>query len=293
MGLFGNKRKEQAESREAPVQIDPRTGLPVNEPLPPEAQSPPQPETVEDLFAVMPEGLRQAIASIKGREPVANDDVVEVPAAQAFPVAGDEAAREEARRKAIEEEMKNLEIGKAIPGQGVYLGKYTPKDRDGNSLSQTFNVFAAPEDLRDGNKRSLLTYNDTQALLARTKGFHGHDGATFKNDSDLYAALRSGSYNGEWFIPTRDILHGKDVDGNETTPDNILAHWKKGALSGTFCETAGGGDVYPLYYWSSSEPRGNADHVYFVRLSDGFEGWDRKDDCRLSCRPVRMVPAVG
>ena len=54
-----------------------------------------------------------------------------------------------------------------------------------------------------------------------------------------------------------------------------------------FLTALGSGVDSPHWYWSSTEYRGYADYVYDVRLSDGTEGWDRKDDGRLSCRPVR------
>src|SRR5262249_38231905 len=106
---------------------------------------------------------------------------------------------------------------------------------------------------------------------------------------ELYQALKNSSYNGGWIIPTRDILSGKDVDGKETTPDNLYAYKDKEALRGTFTTIAGRSSFYPGCYWTSTEVRDDSSVVHGVRFSDGCESWDLKDINRLSCRPVRLV----
>lgn len=59
----------------------------------------------------------------------------------------------------------------------------------------------------------------------------------------------------------------------------------------TFCTKPSNGSDCPGWYWSSTEGRGHSSRVHGVRFSDGGEGWDPKDDGRLSCRPVRLVAA--
>jgi len=180
--------------------------------------------------------------------------------------------------------------------QDVYLGQYQPKDRDGNSLGKIFNVFAAPQDLTDASgKKEAFKYVDAVKRIAGLKNWNGHDGTNYATDKELYQALKNGSYDGGWIIPTRDLLSGKDVNGNVTQPDNLYAHKDKGALAGTFCVAASSGSGYPDWYWSSTEDRGNSSGMHSVRFLDGGEGWSRKDDGRLSCRPVRLVaaPSLG
>ena len=159
-----------------------------------------------------------------------------------------------------------------IPGQGIFLGRYAPKDREGNSLGKIFNVFAAPEDLTDatGNK-GIFKYVDAVKRIASLKNWHGHDGTNYATDKELYMALKNGSYNGGWIIPTRDLLSGKDVDGNTTQPDNLYAHKDKRDLSGTFTTAAASGSDYPDWYWSSTEHRDDPSDVHSVRFSDGYE----------------------
>ena len=161
------------------------------------------------------------------------------------------------------------DIGKDIKGEGIYLGTYEPIDRDGKSLSRIFNVFAAPEDLPGGTR----AYVNTVKEVASLKNFHGHDGTDYDTDKELYAALKDGTYNGGWIIPTRDILHGKDS-----------------AFKNTFKMTASSGSGYPQWYWSCTERREDPSNVWGADFSDGDGGWLRKDDFRLACRPVRLVP---
>ena len=184
------------------------------------------------------------------------------------------------------EALKNPQPGQLMPDGTVYLGKYSPKDRDGNSLSKTFNVFAAPEDLPEPMK-----YVDAVKHIAKLKDWHGYDGTNYAADKELYAAIKSGSYNGGWIIPTSDILRGNDVDGKATTPDNLYAHKDTGALKGTFRMAASSSFGWLDWYWSFTELRIYSANVAFVRFSNGNEVWGPKDSGRMSCRPVRLVPA--
>ena len=214
-----------------------------------------------------------------------------------------------------------LVLGQKMADQSVYIGQYAPKDRDGNSLGKIFNVFAAPGDLGGTD-----TYVDTVKHIARLKawnGFYegdaknGHDGTNYANDTEIYQALKDGSYNGGWIIPTRDLLSGKDVDGNKTQSGNLLAAYNKAVLkgiektetppltsqdfeftdssfkrgqnSGALKTSSGSDSCYPNWYWSSTENRPYPYNVLVVHLSGGYENWEPKGDLCLSCRPVRLV----
>ena len=76
-----------------------------------------------------------------------------------LPISAKITADEKAAHKETEAEaaFKNLQPGKMVVGQGIYLGKYQPKDHTGKSLKKTFNVFAAPQDLtgRNGKRKRL------------------------------------------------------------------------------------------------------------------------------------------
>ena len=57
---------------------------------------------------------------------------------------------------------------------------------------------------------------------------------------------------------------------------------------GSFCTIASGSD-YPQWYWSCTELRDHPSTVWNADFSDGYGGWGRKGNYRLSCRPVRSV----
>lgn len=200
----------------------------------------------------------------------------------------------EQQREALEQEIehrKNPEPGQMIEGEGIFVGKYAPKDRDGNSLGKIFNVFAAPEDLPE-----TATYDETVRKISELKDWNGHDGTNYANDAEIYAALKDGRYGGGWIIPTWDILHGEDAGDNATAPDSIFAHKDKGAFKEakhalkTAATVPSSSSFFPNRYWASTESRFNSG-VCDVRLSDGNGGWSLKDGLRLSCRPVRLVLA--
>ena len=196
--------------------------------------------------------------------------------------------------EAVERLTKILETaqpGDLVSGEGIYLGAYKPQDRKGNNLGKVFNVFAAPEDLPE-----TMKYVDTMKYIADLKGWNGHDGMNYATDREIYAALKDGSYKGGWIIPPRELLVGTEPDGESgfrkskvIQPDNLFDHQNKGAFKGTFKTVASSGSDFPDWYCSSTEDRVNPSCVWDVQFSDGYEDWHRKDNDRLSCRPVRLV----
>jgi hypothetical protein len=182
-----------------------------------------------------------------------------------------------------------FEAGQLVPGKGILLGVWSPKDRNGNSLNKTFNVFAAPCDLGlDENGRAdkqILRYKDAVKCVSEIRSLMGHDGANYKNNTELYAALKNGSYKGEWFIPTREMIVGTDSNGQQVQTDTLLAHKDKGAFKNTF--TLASGFDFAHWYWSCSETREGPSRVCGVRLSDGNVYWGHTGHFSLSSRPLR------
>jgi hypothetical protein len=193
------------------------------------------------------------------------------------------------------EALKNHQLGQKIMENGVctgiFLGVWEPKDRNGRSLGKQFMVIAAPEDLTgDSGKRTLLTFKNTAKFLTGKKNWHGYDGGSLtvlENDTALYQGLADGSAVGKWVFPTRDLLHGYDLDGNKVRDDNLYAHRNTGDFKNSFT-TVDAGSGYAVWYWSCTEHRDLKSYVYNVRFSDGNGGWDVEDFHRLSCRPVRF-----
>lgn len=168
-----------------------------------------------------------------------------------------------------------LKIGHYYKGQGVYIGQWTPFAQTEffdffkkKPLRKTFNVFAAPEDLPGGTRN----YLKTQARVATLKNWHGYDGADYLTDKEIYVALKEGSYDGGWIIPPKEIQ--KEL---------LARHREAGALAGTFKTDVEDEFNWPRHYWSST--------VYDFLFSDNGKYKDGDDVFRMSCRPVRLVPA--
>lgn len=78
----------------------------------------------------------------------------------------------------------------------------------------------------------------------------------------------------DWRMPTREELQ--------------LMYDHKDAIGGF--KMSNSGSDFPQWYWSCTEHREFPAHVWGANFSDGNVDWDHKDNLRLSCRLVRLVP---
>lgn len=232
----------------------------------------------------MEDKLRQAIAKIKGHM-------------------APQAVKDSVSDTCLTDVHKNSKPGEKIAGEGIFLGRVkNPKDREGNTITGIFNMFAAPEDLTDlSDKKKTFKYEDVVKRVKGLKNFHGHDGESYATDKEFYSALKKGTYKGGWIIPTREMLIGTNADSpggkragtaGAVQPDNLYGHRKKGSLKNTFCTEATNDSDYPQWYWSCTENRKDPGCVWNADFSDGDESWNRKDNHQLSCRLVRLVPVA-
>jgi hypothetical protein len=192
-------------------------------------------------------------------------------------------------------------LATAVPGQlfprqgGIYFGQVA-KDMDGNSLGEVFNIIAAPEDMTDETGNVVFTYNAAVERLARLENWHGFDGGHYLTDIELYAALKDGSYKGDWVIPTGDVLGGFGSSFTEVR-GYLQLYSDKGAFAGTFQTEKSGleGDLSHWYWsctkWRYDDARGQIWSTAFTWWSDS-EVRD-KDKEQLRVRPVRLVPVPG
>ncbi len=180
----------------------------------------------------------------------------------------------------------NGPIGTLTP-DGVFFGRYRPKDRNTDSLGKTFNAFAAPQDLTNvSGKVATFLYDSAVKRLGELKNWHGFDGGKYANDAEIYAALKAGTYKGEWIIPPAALLAPYDADA-ETQGDKLYTHKDKGCLKDTFGTAEDNGRNNPLCYWTSTTSKDI--NVWVTSFENGNPGWWNGKTFLLSCRPVRLV----
>ncbi len=207
------------------------------------------------------------------------------------------------------EDVQAHEPGLLVQGEGIFVGLWTLKFANGNSLGVACEVWAAPEDLKNAPRvDGLKTYNETVQAVALLRQWHGHDGGNFANEAAIidsldkavkrhakqYASAAGAWFEpagaDKWFIPSRILLDGKAYNANgnfePVQDENLYDLRDMGAFQDTY--TTQEGSPNAPWYWSSSEHRVHADYVWNVRFTDGHDDWDPKDNTRLSCRPVRV-----
>jgi hypothetical protein len=177
------------------------------------------------------------------------------------------------------------DTGQLIEGKGVYIGPWEPKDQKGGSLGKVFDIYAAPEDLKDENGLVLKTFEKTAFQLPAVFNFHGHCGtsALLQDERYILGAARSDpAALEEWFIPTKEIL-GTAADGDDTAPATLYNSREKGALKGTFEGT----------YWSCTEwadPE-EPDALFYVHSVDFTGQKDTVEYKNYLAHPTRLVRA--
>ena len=186
-------------------------------------------------------------------------------------------------------------IASAKPGQfirdhGVFIGRWTAtfKTEGQAPLTETFNAFAAPQDIVDKNGNNTFTFIAAAEAVASLKDWHSYNGEKISSEQELFEALKNHTYNGGWFIPPSELLAGKDMNGNDVQPDNLLAQKDKRDFKGTFNTQADGTICRPGAYWSCTPTGVNYSIRRGVNLSTSEALWYFKNAITLSCRPVRL-----
>jgi hypothetical protein len=223
----------------------------------------------------LPEDYAAVVARLRGRKPDSDDRLLlaggETPASVLAVSTALAAKPPEPEKPAFD--PSKLEIGQVVEGKGVYVGKHEITSKGG--LKKIFDLNAAPEDLTDANDKKLVaTYNDSVRTLNKKKGWHGYNGECFENHKELEEALASDTYQGGWFIPAREVVK-----------THLYQNKDKGDLKGTFTDKRG--SDHARWYWSCTEHREHASHVFGVAFTYGDDVWDPKDHFELSTRPVR------
>ncbi len=211
--------------------------------------------------------------------------------ADVFPITAEQQRQKEQQKQQAEEALRNPLPGTLVPGQGIFLCKYTPVDETEKSLRKTFNVYAAPEDLTDEWGRWCRNhYNGTVWRMSTLRDWHGYNGANYRDDAEFYSALKNGSYHGEWVIPTHNLLRGTAPDGSSITcPDNLFTHQNTDAFIKTFKDLKESADDWALYWSCTAELKNGNTFIKAVHFVIGGSKWVDPYNIYARCRPVRLV----
>jgi hypothetical protein len=185
-----------------------------------------------------------------------------------------------------------LEVGKLIEGEGVYLG-IEERTNARTGLKEIWDIYAAPKDLKTRQaifqgRNLLLNFNNLVRYVGELKYYYGYDGCDFANEQELNAARDAGDYKGGWFIPTREILHGKNRGGDKLQLANLYNSRNTGSFKDTFITKRLGGDCYDHLYCSLTKHPFIPFLIYNVNFTDGSCSPDHKG-IELSARLVRAV----
>ena len=135
----------------------------------------------------VPEDFGNVLALLDGREPT-NDDHLQIAnggcVEDILPVTT--ALTAKPQKPAFD--PSKLQIGQLVEGKGIYFGVQEITTKGG--LTQTFDLYAAPEDLTDAQDEKLVTtYNKAVIALNEKEDWHGHHGECFENSKELELSL--------------------------------------------------------------------------------------------------------
>ncbi len=183
--------------------------------------------------------------------------------------------------------------GQLVHNKGIFVGRCTGMFADKWEQFpvdkwESFNLFAAPHDVgfnaQGFGQRLHKHFREMVGQVADIRGLMGHDGAYFEDEQCIVAALEEGTYEGQWFMPSIEMIK------------MLLPLKDSGSLRDTFTKSTGSRDSL----WSCSQPT--------VRPQDVFdEGRYRfavspvsGEMCiaptgsllgaALACRPMRIEP---
>jgi|GEM_PF-2641156 len=166
-------------------------------------------------------------------------------------------------------------VGERVGNEGIFIGEVVMRPTQ-SCCCIMFNVFAAPEDLRnqDNNQRLKLSHEAAANTVAQLRNWHGHDGIYAKSDEDLLNKLSDYRNHGKWIVPSYHI--------NNT----LLARAaKKGSLKQSFALQV---PTDTPFYMSLSTIPSYPDTMLATSMIDGGTlGFDTQT-YKLPVRPVRL-----
>lgn len=176
-------------------------------------------------------------------------------------------------------DTREYKIGEHVRSKGIYFGTWEPKDENGKSLGKVFNLFAAPEDLTIHGKTNFYL-TDALEYISALNDWHGHGGIGFEtHENVLYAAKNHHEKLRQWFVPTGEMLDGKNYHQELVQDDSLMKNYTLFAQNSQLSECC--------WYWSCSQYPNRLDGFKNVQIGTGRFGGDEPEEHTLSVRPVR------
>ena len=178
-------------------------------------------------------------------------------------------------------------IGCWVEDKGIYQGTWEPTDEKGKSLGSVFNLYAAPEDLKNiHGKNLLLTFNKAIRHIAKLKNWHGHSGSNLKSVEDIRRAVQSNPEKlSSWFIPNKEILHGYDSSNKKLQINNLYNNKEEMPKNSEFVTIEKINHAH--LYWSCTKHEKHFLDMYAINFTDGSPVWGQRHISKFSTRPVR------
>jgi hypothetical protein len=180
------------------------------------------------------------------------------------------------------ERAAKYQLGKTVEGKGVYMGVWEPVDqKSGEPIAGKYHVFASEKELANLDGRTMHSkFGEVAAEFAQRREWNGYRLAGYADEGGLRKALAAERYKGEWIVPPREFVDGRDADGKKVRLENLTDMTD----FGDFKEI---NRISDGWYWSCTMKE---DSIFYanVRSRDGL--WATRSDGYAGCRPFRLEP---
>jgi hypothetical protein len=170
--------------------------------------------------------------------------------------------------------------GEFVEDKGIYMGSAPIFKNLG--LTQYFAVFAHESDYMSmgGPKRAAFEFDAAVTCVAQQNESSGLDALPLEDEEALVAAIKSGTYQGQWVLPSYTIMN------------KIIASQKdQGSFKGSFQKSAVNSFEGPEHYWVLSDGADMPESANrFCIDNNRFLTCLKDDKIEGSVRPVRLEP---
>jgi hypothetical protein len=193
--------------------------------------------------------------------------------------------------KLTEQQPRHAEAhskGALIEDEGYYIGLWEPLQKDGFSLCELFDVYAAPTDaMQSATKRKLLTHEAAIDFCASAHNWHGHNGLRIRNEDELFDLIQNDpdSLSGKWILPPICLLAKTPLYEDRRYYTYLEHFYCSGQLGDSFAD-----DKKPSqHYWSCTPSDDSSNHIQTMSIKHASTPKNTNADTSINVRPIRLV----